>query len=56
MENNTQVDDGSLSFLQIPPDKNSRSMHGEEVKQSRIVNTTFWVFGFLEGIPTRYSK
>lgn len=56
MGNNTQVDDGSLSFLQIPPDKNSRSMHGEEVKQSRIVNTTFWVFGFLEDIPTRYSK
>jgi hypothetical protein len=49
-------DDGSLAFLRIPRDENSRSMQGEEVKQSRIVNTTFWVFDFLEDVPTRFSK
>lgn len=51
-----QEDDGSLSFLNIPRDSNSRSLQGDEVKQSRIVNTTFWVFDFLEDVPTRFSK
>ncbi|MBQ2189085.1 MAG: hypothetical protein II401_11090 [Bacteroidales bacterium] len=49
-------DDGSLAFLNIPPDENSRSMIGEETRQTKILNTTFWVFGFLEDVPTRYSK
>lgn len=60
MENNQVTipseDDGSLAFLRIPRDENSRSLQGEEVKQSRIVNTTFWVHSFLEDIPTRFSK
>lgn len=55
-ENSTKADDGSLAFLQIPRDANSRSMQGDEVKQSKIVNTSFWVFDFLEDIPTRFSK
>ena len=49
-------DDGSLAFLNIPRDTNSRSLKGDEVKQSKIVNTTFWVFDFLEDVPTRFSK
>lgn len=49
-------DDGSLAFLNIPRDENSRSMKGEEVKQSKIINTSFWVFDFIEDVPTRYSK
>lgn len=53
---NELIDDGSLSFLNIPRDTNSRSLLGDEVKQSRIVNTTFWVFDFLEDVPTRFSK
>lgn len=52
----TNEDDGSLAFLRIPRDENSRSMAGDEVKQSKIVNTSFWVFDFLEDIPTRFSK
>lgn len=60
MENeiNTQQpqDDGSLAFLKIPRDTNSRSLPGDEVKQSRIVNTSFWIFDFLEEVPTRFSK
>lgn len=50
------ADDGSLAFLKIPRDENSRSMPGDEIKQSKIVNTSFWVFDFLEDIPTRFSK
>lgn len=49
-------DDGSLAFLNIPRDENSRSLQGAETKQTRIVNTTFWVFDFLEDVPTRFSK
>lgn len=49
-------DDGSLAFLKIPRDENSRSLAGDEVKQSKIVNTTFWIHDFLEDIPTRFSK
>lgn len=53
---NPVADDGSLAFLKIPRDVNSRSMKGDEVKQSKIVNTSFWVFDFLEDVPTRFSK
>ena len=49
-------DDGSLAFLNIPRDENSRSMKGEEVKQTKIVNTSFWVFDFIEDVPTKYSR
>lgn len=52
----TEEDDGSLAFLNIPRDENSRSLKGDDVKQTRIVNTTFWVFDFLEDVPTRFSK
>ena len=57
-EDNVQqgVDDGSLAFLRIPRDENSRSLIGDEIKQSKIMNTSFWVFKFLEDIPTRFSK
>lgn len=52
----TAQDDGSLAFLNIPRDTNSRSLKGDEVKQSKIVNTSFWVFDFIEDVPTRFSK
>ena len=54
--NSQRIDDGSLAFLRIPRDENSRSMPGDEIKQSKIVNTTFWVHDFLEDVPTRFSK
>lgn len=55
-DNKAKTDDGSLSFLNIPRDENSRSMKGDQVKQEKIVNTQFWVFDFLEEMPTKYSK
>lgn len=54
--NTPMEDDGSLAFLGIPRDENSRSMHGKEVRQSDIANTSFWVFDFLEDVPTKFSK
>lgn len=49
-------DDGSLAFLNIPRDENSRSLKGDTIKQSKLVNMTYWVFDFLEEVPTRFSK
>ena len=54
--NNNLEDDGSLDFLQIPRDENSRSFNCPETTQSKIVNTTFWVTDFLDEVPTRFSK
>lgn len=56
-KNNIQgEDDGSLAFLQIPRDENSRSFNCDETTQSKLVNTTFWVVDFIEEVPTRFSK
>lgn len=49
-------DDGSLEFLKIPRDYNSRSFNCDETTQSKLVNTTFWVVDFIEDVPTRFSK
>lgn len=49
-------DDGTLRFLNIPRDSNSRSFNCEETTQSRLVNTSFWVIDFIENVPTKFSK
>lgn len=51
-----KMDDGSLAFLNIPRDENSRSMNGKEKSQSDLVNTSWWIFDFIEEVPTRFSK
>ena len=53
---NTEEDDGTLKFLEIPRNKESRHLNGDIIKQSAIVNRTFWVFDYLEDVPTKYSK
>lgn len=55
-ENNKRDDDGSLAFLNIPRDENSRSFNCEETTQSKLVNTVFWVTDFIEDVPTKFSK
>ena len=52
----TIEDDGTLGFLNIPRDANSRSFNCSETTQSKLVNTTFWVVDFIEEVPTRFSK
>ena len=56
MNNIPEEDDGSLAFLNIPRDENSRSFNCDETTQSKLVNTTFWVVDFIEEVPTRFSK
>ena len=48
MNNIPKEDDGSLAFLNIPRDENSRSFNCDETTQSKLVNTTFWVVDFIE--------
>ena len=55
-DNNKIIDDGSLSCLNIPRDEKNRSFNCDETTQSKIVNTTFWIFDFIEDVPTRFSK
>ena len=42
-EDNTEEDDGSLSFLKIPEQDGNKQFHGKEISQSELVNTSFWV-------------
>ena len=50
------IDDGSLSFLNIPRDEKSRSFNCDETSQSKLANTTFWVVDYIEEVPTKFSK
>ena len=56
MANNNPADDGSLAFLKIPRDEKSRSFCCDEISQSKLVNTSFWLVDYLEKVPTRFSK
>lgn len=55
-EQQNPVDDGSLAFLKIPRNENSRSFNCDDISQSKLVNTEFWIVDFLEDVPTRFSK
>lgn len=55
-QNGSKVDDGSLAFLNIPRNENSRSFNCDDISQSKLVNTEFWIIDFLENVPTRFSK
>lgn len=55
-EQQNPTDDGSLAFLKIPRNENSRSFNCEDVSQSKLVNTSFWIMDYLEDVPTRFSK
>lgn len=51
-----QIDDGSLSFLNIPPDSNKKYFHCDEITQQKLLGKSFWVIDFAENIPTRYGQ
>jgi hypothetical protein len=48
-------DDGSLSFLNIEPDKNNRHFNCSETNQQKLVNTSFWIIDYLEDIKTKFG-
>lgn len=51
----SNMDDGSLAFLQLPKDQNNVQFHCEQVRQSKLVNTTFWVRDILDGVKTKHG-
>ena len=48
-------DDGSLAFLGIGKDPNNVQFHCEQTKQSKLVNTTFWVRDILDNVKTKHG-
>lgn len=49
-------DDGSLSFLNIEPDKSNRQFNCPEITQQRLINLQFFVVDYLDEIKTKYGN
>lgn len=54
-ENNTN-DDGSLSFLNIPQDEANKHFNCRETTQQKLINLTFWVVDFIDGVKTKFGN
>ena len=54
-ENNTN-DDGSLSFLNIPQDEANKHFNCRETTQQKLINLTFWVVDFIDGLKTKFGN
>jgi hypothetical protein len=50
-----KIDDGSLSFLSITPDKGSKHFNCDEITQQKLTNLSFWVVDFIDSIKTKYG-
>ena len=50
------MDDGSLSFLGIEPDRNSRHFNCPETTQQKLINLSFWVVDYLDDIKTKFGS
>ena len=48
-------DDGGLAFLGISKDPSNVQFHCEVTKQSKLVNTSFWVRDILENVKTKHG-
>jgi hypothetical protein len=49
-------DDGSLSFLQIEPDKNNKHFNCSETQQQKLINASFWVIDYIEDVKTKFGN
>lgn len=54
-EINRQEDDGSLSFLNIPQDEANKHFNCRETTQQKLINLSFWVEDFIEGVKTKFG-
>lgn len=48
-------DDGTLSFLNIPPDRGNRHFNCDETTQQKLTNKTFYVIGFIDNVTTKFG-
>jgi hypothetical protein len=53
---NNNNDDGSLCFLKIEPDKNSKHFNCPETNQQKLINTSFWIIDYLENVKTKFGS
>ncbi len=58
MENNhnPMEDDGSLGFLKIPADETNKHFNCPETTQQKLINLTFWVCDYIEGVKTKFGE
>lgn len=49
-------DDGSLSFLAIPQDEANKHFNCRETTQQKLINLTFWVCDFIDGVKTKFGN
>lgn len=50
------IDDGSLSFLNIEPDKNNRHFNCPETTQQKLINLSFWVEDYIDDVKTKFGN
>lgn len=49
-------DDGSLSFLKIEPDANSKHFNCPETTQQKLINVSFWVEDYIDDVKTKFGS
>ena len=52
---NNNNDDGSLAFLKIEPDANSKHFNCPETTQQKLINLSFWVEDYLDQVKTKFG-
>lgn len=52
----TNLDDGSLAFLNIPRDENNKHLKGADTNQQKLTNLTFRVTDFIKDIKTKFGE
>lgn len=50
------TDNGSISCLNIPENPQNRSFNCKTITQSELVNTKITILGFIEDVPTKYTR
>lgn len=54
-ENKPKEDDGTLAFLNIPQDENNKHFNCRETTQQKLINLTFYVVDFIDGVKTKFG-
>lgn len=54
-ETNPKQDDGTLAFLNIPQDENNRHFNCPETTQQKLINLSFFVEDFIDGVKTKFG-
>lgn len=53
---NENIDDGSLSFLNIKEQDGVKHFRVNDITQAQLANKTFWVCDFIRNIKTKFGE